>query len=65
MLFGLVGVLLAWTISFLCPSEYRATKEIYVGINIYPSEKNDSELQDADALQFTNSDDFKNWQMAN
>ena len=53
LLSGLVGVLLGWILSFTCPSQHRATKELYVGINIYPG------------LQFTNADDYKNWQMAN
>ena len=35
LLFGLVGILLAWIIAFAFPTTYRATKELYVGINIY------------------------------
>jgi hypothetical protein len=65
ILFGLVGVLLAWIISFMYPSQYRAKKELYVGINIYSNAASDTIPTGANMLQFTNADDFKNWQMAN
>ena len=64
LLSGLIGVLLAWIISFIFPSQYRATKELYVGINIIPTAQ-DIDPAGISRLTFTNADDFKNWQMAN
>jgi len=64
MLFGIGGVLLGWLISLFWPSPYRATKELYVGLNIYQS-TGDIGLAEYTGLNFTNSDDYKNWQMAN
>jgi hypothetical protein len=64
MLFCLVGVLIGWLIALTVPTPYRATKELYVGLNIYQANQ-DSNAADFAGIQFYNADDYKNWQMAN
>lgn len=61
ILFCLVGALLGGLVSLAWPSPHRATKELYVGLNIF---KADLDSAATAGLQFTNVDDFKNWQMA-
>ena len=51
----LVGSLLGWGIASLWPAPYRASLDLYVGIAPHIS----STAQD----EFTNFDDYKNWQM--
>lgn len=63
-LFGLIGSLVGLAIAFILPSPYRATKELYIGIEVQTA------LSDADAMHysginFSSINDFKNWQMAN
>jgi hypothetical protein len=58
------GALLGWIVSLFWPSPYRATKELFVGLNIYPSEEY-RYVADFAGLQFGNTNDYKNWQMAN
>ena len=57
VIFCLVGSLIGLAISFVWPSPHRATKELYVGLEVN---------QAADSLnpRFSNIDDYKNWQMA-
>lgn len=64
VLFCLVGSLLGWGVSMIWPSPYRATKELYIGLNLYqvPSQEG---IVGMTNLQFNNIDDYKNWQMAN
>lgn len=57
VLFCLTGSLLGWGISLVWPSPYRATKELYIGLNVY--------REQPAHLRFENLDDYKNWQMAN
>lgn len=64
ILYGLLGVLVGWAASFIWPSPYRATQELYVGINLYQLAE-DEYLTGANSLKFDNADDYKNWQMAN
>ncbi len=63
-LFCLAGVLAGWLLALTLPSPYRATKELYVGINIYQADQ-DSNAAHFSGIQFYNADDYKNWQMAN
>ena len=64
IIFCLLGSLIGLVISFCLPSPNRATKEMYVGLNIYQAteDRNASEFA---GINFTNPNDYKNWQMAN
>lgn len=64
MLFCLAGVLIGWLLALVNPTPYRATKELYVGLNIYQANQ-DSNTAQFSGVQFNNADDYKNWQMAN
>lgn len=64
MLFCLGGVLISWLLALTIPTPYRATKELYVGLNIYQASQ-DSNAAQFSGIQFYNADDYKNWQMAN
>lgn len=64
MLFCLAGVLAGWLLSMALPAPHRATKELYVGLNIYHASQ-DSNAAHFSGIQFYNADDYKNWQMAN
>jgi len=64
LFFCLAGNLIGLTFSLLWPSAYRATKELYVGLNIYRALE-DRSVSEFAGLQFTSPDDYKNWQMAN
>jgi hypothetical protein len=59
----LLGSLIGWGIALSWPSTYRATKELYVGLNIYRTQQDHAVAQDA-GVEFYNGDDYKNWQMA-
>lgn len=63
-LFCLAGILIGWGISILWPTTFRASKEIYVGINPYRATEDLNASRHAN-LVFENPDDYKNWQMAN
>ncbi|HSQ26910.1 MAG TPA: hypothetical protein VLM80_07280 [Anaerolineales bacterium] len=61
--FLVLGALLGWGLSFLLPAEYKATQNIYVGLNPYRA------FSDANFLAvarpaYSNIDDYKNWQMS-
>src|SRR5512137_1897129 len=63
VLFCLAGSLIGFALSYVWPSPHRATKELYVGLNI------DQALEDQNAadhakIKFYNADDYKNWQMS-
>ena len=62
--FCLVGGLLGWGASLLWPSPYRATTELYVGLNTYRALQDRNAVAFANGFVFTNPDDYKNWQMA-
>ena len=63
-LFCLAGAFLGFLVAFAWPSPYRATKELYIGLNIYQASE-DSNAAQFSGIQFQNADDYKNWQMAN
>ncbi len=63
-LFCLIGVLAGWMVSYLLPTPYRATKELYVGLSIYRAAEDRNNPRFA-GITFNNADDYKNWQMAN
>ena len=58
----LLGALLGWLVSLIWPAPYRATQDIYVGLNAHRATR-DLYLADVGLQQFRNLDDFKNWQM--
>ncbi len=58
----LLGALFGWLISLIWPAPYRATQDIYVGLNAHRATR-DLYLADVGLQQFRNLDDFKNWQM--
>jgi hypothetical protein len=60
----LLGSLLGLVIAYCLPSPHRATKELYVGINVYKATEDRNASEHA-GLEFSNPDDYKNWQMAN
>jgi len=64
VMFCLVGSLIGLATSVCLPSPHRATKELYVGLNVYQSTEDRNASEHA-GLQFYNPDDYKNWQMAN
>lgn len=61
----LVGALLGWGASYLWPSPARATKELYVAVNVYRWAQDRNVAAYAEGVQFNFHDDYKNWQMAN
>jgi hypothetical protein len=63
VIFCLAGSLLGWGVSLTWPSPHRATKELYVGLNIYQAARDRTAAEHA-GLEFLNIDDYKNWQMA-
>ncbi len=64
VLFCLTGGLLGWGVSLVWPTPYRATKELYVGLNVHRAHEDRLALEYV-GLQLDNVDDYKNWQMAN
>jgi hypothetical protein len=62
MMYCLTGCLIGWITSIFLPSPYRATKELYVGLNTQRiiHHQQASNLID---IQIINMDDYKNWQM--
>lgn len=60
--FALVGTLCGWGASIVWPSSYRATLDLYVGLNAYRSPYNDYAASLA-GQSFRMVDDYKNWQM--
>jgi hypothetical protein len=59
----LVGAALGWGSSYLWPSPYRATLDLYVGLNAYRSPF-DSYAESLAGQTFRMVDDYKNWQMS-
>ena len=63
VLFCLVGSLLGWLVSLASPTPHRATKELFVGLNISRSADDRNAAEHA-GLPFLNANDYKNWQMS-
>jgi hypothetical protein len=63
VLFCLVGSLVGWLIAWAWPSPYRATKELFVGLNVSHSADDQNAAAHA-GLPFSNANDYKNWQMS-
>jgi hypothetical protein len=59
----LVGGLLGWGAAYIWPSPYRATTQIYVGLDAYRSYA-DRDFTAYANQPYTNLDDYKNWQMS-
>ncbi len=64
LLFCLVGSLVGLVFSIFIPSPHRATKELYVGLNVYLATE-DQNASDFAGVKFSDTNDYKNWQMAN
>jgi len=60
--FILLGSLLGWAAAILWPAPYRATRDIYVGLNAYRSPY-DAYAASLAGQSFRMVDDYKNWQM--
>jgi len=63
VLFCLVGALVGWLVSLVLPSPHRATKELFVGLNISRSADDRFAVEHA-GLPILSSNDYKNWQMS-
>jgi hypothetical protein len=63
VLFCLIGSLLGWLLSWIWPSPYQASKELFVGLNISATTRSGAPIQPP-ALPVANANDYKNWQMA-
>jgi hypothetical protein len=61
--FCLVGALAGWLISLVLPSPHRATKELFVGLNISRSADDRFAVEHA-GLPILSANDYKNWQMS-
>ena len=62
-LFFLIGCLLGWLIAWLLPANYRASANIYVALNPYRTYEDSNFLANVKP-EYTNLDDYKNWQMS-
>jgi len=65
LLYGLVGCALGVLISLVWPSPWRATAEIYVGMEPYRWSEDENVVAYALGTRFNYADDYKNWQMSN
>jgi len=63
VIFFALGCIVGWALSFLLPSSYRATTQIYVGLNPYRA-YSDSKWLALAKPKYSNIDDYKNWQMS-
>jgi hypothetical protein len=63
VVFFALGCILGWALSFLLPSSYRVTTQIYVGLNPYRA-YSDSRWLALAKPKYSNIDDYKNWQMS-
>jgi hypothetical protein len=57
------GSLLGWAASMLWPTPFRATRELYVGLNVYRA-INDLSVTEYAGIKLVNANDYKNWQMS-
>lgn len=62
-LFCILGSLLGWGVSLVLPTPHRATRELFVGLNVYNSLEGQNRTEYA-GIEIVNANDFKNWQMA-
>ncbi len=62
--FCLMGSLLGLATSYCLPTPHRATKELYVGLNVSQATEDQNASEHA-GLEFSDLNDYKNWQMAN
>ena len=60
--FVLLGGLLGWLVSYVSPSPYRATSQLFVGLNPFRA-PDDRYVAAYGATEYRNRDDYKNWQM--
>lgn len=60
--FVILGGLLGWLTSYLSPAPYRATAELFVGLNPYRV-PDDRYVAAFGEIVYRNRDDYKNWQM--
>ncbi len=63
VVFLILGCLLGWAGAFIWPSYYRATAQIYVGLNPYRA-FSDTRFLALALPKYSNIDDYKNWQMS-
>lgn len=63
LVFILAGSLFGWVGSRIWPASYRATSELYVGLNAYRA-ADDSYASSLAGQTFDLVDDYKHWQMA-
>lgn len=63
VLFGVLGGLLGWGVSLVWPTPYRATRELFVGLNVYNAIEGRN-LSEYSGIEVVNANDYKNWQMA-
>jgi hypothetical protein len=63
VLFCLAGALAGWLVSLVVPSPHRATKELFVGLNISRSADDRFAVEHA-GLPILSANDYKNWQMS-
>ncbi|OGO39238.1 MAG: hypothetical protein A2W35_07660 [Chloroflexi bacterium RBG_16_57_11] len=63
VLFCLVGGLAGWLVSLVLPSPHRATKELFVGLNVFRSADDRNAVEHA-GLPISSANDYKNWQMS-
>jgi len=64
VLFCIVGALIGWAVSLIWPTPYRATRELFVGLNVYRSLQGFEAKSDYAGVEIVNANDYKNWQMA-
>jgi hypothetical protein len=63
IIFFALGCIMGWVFSLLLPPTYRATAQIYVGLNPYRA-YSDSRWLALAKPKYSNIDDYKNWQMS-
>jgi hypothetical protein len=61
--FCLVGAFIGALVAYLAPTPYRASRELYVGLNVGQAGQDRSAANQAGTV-FVNANDYKNWQMA-
>ena len=61
-LFFLIGCLIGWVVSLILPVNYRASTTIYVALNPYRTYEDSNFLANVKP-EYSNLDDYKNWQM--
>jgi hypothetical protein len=65
LLYCLVGCSLGVLLALVWPTPWRATAEIYVGIEPYRWSEDENVVAYAMGTRFNYADDYKNWQMSN